>query len=70
MASIIHGADLPHEEPTAAEASGVLAVLTGIRDGLATDQERLDRGFIVCDALYAYCQQINTGEAEPEEDQE
>lgn len=56
MAKIIHSADLPHEESTVPEALGVLAILTGIRNGSATDQERLDRGLIVCDALYAYCQ--------------
>ena len=67
MARIIHSADLPHEEPTAPEALGVLAILTGIRDGLRTDQERLDRGLIICEALYAYCQQTNRGEDEPEE---
>ena len=55
MARIIRAADLPQDEPTPAVAAGVLAVFDGIRDGSATDQERLDRGFVVCDALYAYC---------------
>jgi hypothetical protein len=55
MARIIRAADLPQEEPTPAVAAGVLAVFDGIRDGSATDQERLDRGFVVCDALYTYC---------------
>jgi hypothetical protein len=56
MATIIRSADLPHSEPAATEAPGVLAVLTGVRDGSDTDDERLRRGFVVCDALYKYCQ--------------
>lgn len=55
MARIIRAADLPQEEPTPAVAAGVLAIFDGIRDGSETDQERLERGSVVCDALYAYC---------------
>jgi len=55
MARIVRAADLPHEEPAPAEAPGVQAVFDGIRDGSDSDEERLDRGFVVCDALYAYC---------------
>jgi hypothetical protein len=56
MARIIRAADLPQEEPTPAVAAGVLAIFDGIRDGSRTDEERLERGFVVCDALYAFCQ--------------
>ena len=55
MAAIIRGADLPHEEGAPPESPGVLAVFDGIRDTAATDQERLERGAAVCEALYAYC---------------
>jgi hypothetical protein len=55
MAAIIRGADLPHEEGLPAESPGVLAVFDGIRDTAATDEERLDRGSAICEALYAYC---------------
>ena len=55
MAQIIRAADLPQDEPTPAAAAGVLAIFDGIRDGSTTDEERLERGFVVCDALYAYC---------------
>jgi hypothetical protein len=55
MARIIRAADLPQDEPTPAVAAGVLAIFDGIRDGSATDEERLERGFVVCEALYAYC---------------
>jgi hypothetical protein len=36
-------------------APGVLAIFDGIREGSGTDEERLLRGFVVCDALYAFC---------------
>src|SRR5438445_517389 len=52
---IIRAADLPQEEPAPAVASGVKAIFDGIRDASASDEERLERGFVVCDALYAYC---------------
>ena len=55
MARIIRAADLPQEEPAPAVAPGVQAIFDGIRDASASDHERLERGFVVCDALYAYC---------------
>jgi len=56
LARIIRAADLPQEEPAPSEAAGVLAIFDGIRDGSHTDEERLELGLAVCDALYAYCQ--------------
>ncbi|HKF77271.1 MAG TPA: chromate resistance protein ChrB domain-containing protein [Candidatus Dormibacteraeota bacterium] len=64
MARIIRAADLPQEEPTPAVAPGVLAIFDGVRDGSETDQERLERGFVVCDALYAYCRASREAAAE------
>lgn len=55
MARIIHAADLPHEEPAPLVAAGVRAIFDGVRDGSTSDDERLQRGFTVCDALYAFC---------------
>lgn len=55
MAGIIRAADLPHEDPAPPEAAGILAIFDGIRDGSATDEERLQRGSVICDALYTYC---------------
>jgi hypothetical protein len=55
MAQVIRAADLPHEEHAPVIAAGVLAIFDGIRDGSETDEERLQRGSVVCDALYAYC---------------
>lgn len=55
MATIIRGADLPHEEAPPPESAGLLAIFDGIRDASATDEQRLERGSVVCDALYAYC---------------
>jgi hypothetical protein len=57
MARIIRAADLPQEEPAPPEAPGVLATFDGIRDDSRTDEKRLERGLVACDALYAYCQQ-------------
>lgn len=55
MAAIIRAADLPHEDPAPTEAAGILAIFDGIRDGSETDEERLERGSVICDALYTYC---------------
>jgi hypothetical protein len=56
MAHIIRAADLPHEELVAQEAAGVRAIFDGIHAGIPSDDDRLERGSAVCDALYAYCQ--------------
>ena len=64
MAAIIRAADLPQQEPSPALAAGVLAIFDGIRDDCDTDDERLQRGSVVCDALYAYC--VNYADAEGE----
>jgi hypothetical protein len=64
MARIIRAADLPQEEPSPAVAPGVLAIFDGVRDGCETDEERLERGFVVCDALYAYCRESREAAAE------
>jgi hypothetical protein len=64
MAQVIRAADLPQEEPAPAIAAGVLAIFDGIRDGSETDSERLQRGFVVCDALYAYCRNSQGGASE------
>lgn len=61
MARIIRAADLPHLEPATIEASGVRAVFDGIRDASDSDEGRLERGFVVCDALYAYCRANKQG---------
>jgi hypothetical protein len=57
MARIIHAADLPHDDSSPGVAEGVLAIFDGVRDGSQTDDERLARGFVVCDALYQYCRE-------------
>ena len=62
MAGIIRAADLPQADPGSIIAPGVLAIFDGIRDSAIGDGERLERGFVVCDALYRYCGQ-NPGAA-------
>jgi hypothetical protein len=55
MGLIVRGADLPHEDASAPEASGVRAVFDGLRDTDLSDEERLRIGSAFCDALYAFC---------------
>jgi len=57
LARVIHAADLPQDEPSTPLAPGVLAIFDGIRDSDITDDERLQRGFVVCDALHQFCMQ-------------
>ncbi len=64
MARIVRAADLPLEDPTPAVAPGVLAIFDGVRDGAQTDEQRLRRGFVVCDALYTYCRQTREAATE------
>lgn len=64
MARIVRAADLPQDDPVPAVAPGVLAIFDGIRDGSETDDERLTKGFVVCDALYAYCRRTKEAAAE------
>ena len=64
MARIVRAADLPQDDPMPAVAPGVLAIFDGIRDGCESDEERLARGFVVCDALYAYCRQTREAASE------
>ena len=64
MARVVHAADLPQDEPPNSLAPGVLAIFDGIRDGLEADEERLRRGFVVCDALYEYCKQSKGNKAD------
>ena len=55
MAAIIRSADVPYEDDAPVEAAGVAAIFDGLRDADASDEERLARGMVVCDALYAFC---------------
>jgi hypothetical protein len=64
MARIVRAVDLPQDDPTPAVAPGVQAIFDGIRDGSDTDRERLERGSVVCDALYTYCRRTKEA-AEP-----
>ena len=64
MGRVIHAADLPQDEPSTSLGPGVLAIFDGIRDGCDSDEERLSRGFVVCDALYEYCKQEGVSDAD------
>jgi hypothetical protein len=64
MSRVIHAADLPQDEPSTSLSPGILAIFDGIRDGSETDEERLTRGFVVCDALYQYCREQKNNDAD------
>ena len=55
MAAIVRAVDVSEGETP--ETAGIRAIFDGIRDGQASDGERLAVGFTVCDAIYAYCGQ-------------
>jgi hypothetical protein len=55
MGLIVRGADLPHEDASPSESSGVRAAFDGLRDADLSDDERLRIGSAFCDALYAFC---------------
>ena len=63
MAAIIRSADLPYEEDAPGEALGVAAIFDGLRDADVSDDERLARGIVVCDALFAFCERAGGEEA-------
>jgi hypothetical protein len=58
MAAIIRSADVPYEDDAPIEAPGVAAIFDGLRDADVSDEERLARGIVVCDALYAFCKAV------------
>ncbi len=64
LARIIRAADLPDQEPAPALAAGVQAVFDGIRDGSQTDEERLEKGTVVCEALYSFCRRHRAAAAD------
>ncbi len=55
---------MPRQEPAPAIAAGVQAIFDGIRDSSQTDEERLEKGAVVCDALYLFCRGNKTAAAD------
>jgi hypothetical protein len=56
MAAIVRAVDISEDETP--QTPGIRAVFDGIRDGLASDSERLVVGLAICDAIYAYCEKV------------
>lgn len=56
IARIIHGADITPDADETLESPGVDLLFRGLRLVSASDQETLERGYIVMDALYAALQ--------------
>ena len=56
LAKIVHAADISGEEHAAPEAPGLKAIAEGFHALGLSDEQRLDYGFPIYDALYAWCQ--------------
>jgi hypothetical protein len=54
MALIVRGADTGHPE-LSAQSAGLLAISLGLSENFPDDHEMLKHGFVVYDALYAWC---------------
>lgn len=62
LARIVHGADIKGEEHAAVEAPGLRAIAEGFAALGTSDEQRLERGFPIYDALYAWCQKQASSE--------
>jgi len=58
IATIVRGADTAHLE-LAPQAAGLLAISLGLSRMFADDHEQLKHGFVIYDALYAWCTQAS-----------
>ncbi len=56
LAAIVRAADVAGQEHVAAEGSGLRAIAEGFAALGLSDEERLEKGFPVYDALYEYAQ--------------
>jgi hypothetical protein len=57
IARIIHGADITADADETLESAGVDLVFRGLRLVSASDEETLERGYVLMDALYAALQE-------------
>ena len=53
MAAIIHGADVEKDIDKTPEARGIELTLSGLAFVSDNDHQALERGFIICDSIYA-----------------
>nr|WP_246212148.1 chromate resistance protein ChrB domain-containing protein [Usitatibacter palustris] len=63
LATIVRGADTDRLD-LAPESAGLLAISLGLGDQHRDDHELLERGFVMYDALYAWCRSAVRGTAE------
>lgn len=57
LATIVRGADTGKPE-LAPQSPGLLAISLGLSDNFQDDHEMLKHGFVVYDALYAWCRKL------------
>ncbi len=63
LATIVRGADTDRLD-LAAQSAGLLAISLGLGENFRDDQDLLERGLVVYDALYSWCRQAEEGRAE------
>jgi len=59
LASIVRGADTSHLD-LAPQAAGLLAISLGLSHNFPDDYEMLKQGIVIYDALYAWCQELQS----------
>lgn len=59
LASIVRGADTSHLD-LAPQAAGLLAISLGLSHNFPDDHEMLKQGIVIYDALYAWCQELQS----------
>lgn len=57
LATIVRGADTGHPE-LSPQSAGLLAISLGLSQNFQDDHEMLRHGFVVYDALYAWCRSL------------
>ena len=55
MGGIIHAIDMPFDSEVTEEVAAFTAAFNELRDAEITDEERLHRGYFVCEELYVQC---------------
>ena len=55
LGGIIHAIDMPFDSNAAEEVVAFTAAFNALRDAEIADEERLRRGYLVCEELYVLC---------------
>jgi hypothetical protein len=55
MGDVVRAIDVPFESVVTAEVAAFAAAFDDLRDAVIADEERLRRGYLVCEELYVMC---------------